>query len=160
MQYFFHDGTMHKIEEDRGDYNFVYQLPQTIYSFLISLFMTKIVSCFAPSEEKISDIIRSKSDKIDTKINNLFDNLNYHLPMFFEFITLVHLLFWYYLSAFCAVYRNTQGALIKNTIQSIFDSLFIYPFIICLILCTMRYYALRAKNKNKECLYNFSNKLS
>jgi hypothetical protein len=33
---FFNDETMHKILEDDGEYNFIYQLPQIIYSTIIS----------------------------------------------------------------------------------------------------------------------------
>ena len=156
---FFHDGTMHKIEEDRGDYNFVYQLPKTIISFLITYYITKLVSCFILSEEKISKNIGSNNDETDTKINNLLNISKCKLAIFFVLITLFHLLFWYYLSAFCAVYKNTQRALILNTIQSMLDSFFFYPFIICFILCIMRKCALKATNKDKEKLYNLSNKL-
>ena len=156
---FFHDGTMHKIDEDKGDYNFTYQLSKTIITFLISYYITKLVSCFILSEEKISKIIENNISQIDTKSNNLFDISKCKLSIFFVLITLFHLLFWYYLSAFCAVYKNTQVALILNTIQSIFDSLVTYPVIICFILCIMRRCALKAANKDKEFLYNLSNKL-
>ena len=33
---FFNDNTMHKIYEDQGSFNIIYQLPQIIYSSLIS----------------------------------------------------------------------------------------------------------------------------
>ena len=33
---FFNDNTMHKIYEDKGEFNFLYQLPQIILSTLIS----------------------------------------------------------------------------------------------------------------------------
>ena len=33
---FFNDDTMHKIYEDRGSFNFIYQLPQILYSSIIS----------------------------------------------------------------------------------------------------------------------------
>ena len=152
---FFYDDTMHKIEEDRGKYNIVYQLPQIIYSFVISAIVTKIVSCFILSEGNISKIIkRKKSEK--NIINNLFRCLKCKFAIFFVLITLFHLLFWYYLSSFCAVYKNTQGALIINTIESIFLSLFLYPLIICLILGVMRSCSLWAQNKD---LYNFTKKL-
>ena len=158
--FFFHDGTMHQIYVDRGDYNFIYQLPNTIYSFLISYFITKLLSCFVLSEEKISKIIRNENPETDTKINNLFGtSLKIRFTIFFVLITLFHLLFWYFLSSFCAVYKNTQGTLIKNTILSILYSLIFYPFIICLILSIMRYCALRAKKKDKKCLYDASNVL-
>ena len=35
---FFTDSTMHKINEDNGKFNFIYQIPQIIYSTLISSF--------------------------------------------------------------------------------------------------------------------------
>ena len=78
------------------------------------------------------------------------------MPIFFVLIILFHLLFWYYLSSFCAVYKNTQGALLLNTIQSVFEYLLYYTFIFCLIIGTMRYCALKYKIK---CLFQFSNLL-
>ena len=33
---FFNDSTMHKIYEDKGEYNFIYQMPQILYSTLIT----------------------------------------------------------------------------------------------------------------------------
>ena len=87
----------------------------------------------------------------------MFDTLKCKFAIFFILISLFHLLFWYYLSSFCAVYKNTQGTLIINKTRSMINSLFFYPFIICLIPCTMRYIALRKKFKYNEHLYNLSN---
>ena len=44
---FFNDNTMHKIFEDEGSFNFIYQLPQIVYSSLISTVLNillKIIS--------------------------------------------------------------------------------------------------------------------
>ena len=150
---FFNDKTMHKIYEDRGDYNFIYQLPQIIYSFLISFVITKIISYFILSEEKISKL-EIKNQETETTINDLFKKSIYKIVIFFILIFLFHLLFLYYLAAFCAVYRNTQGALIKDTIISFAISLLIYTYIFCLISCIMRYYSLRM---NDCCFYKISN---
>ena len=157
---FFNDSTMHKIYEDRGDYNFIYQLPQIIYSFLISLFITQLLNYFNLSEEKIAKIRENKKTEIDIKINYLFKKSICKLVTFFVLIIFFLLLFWYYLSSFCAVYKNTQRCLIIDTITSFALSLFIYPFIFAFIPCIMRYYSLRAKNKNRECLYKTSNIIS
>ena len=157
---FFNDSTMHKIYDDRGDYNFIYQLPQIIYSFLISLALTKLLSYFILSEEKISKIAETKNTETENKINDLFKKSICKLVIFFIIILLLQILFWYYLSSFCGVYKNTQGALIKDTIISFAISLFIYPYIFCIIPCTMRYCSLRAKNKNRQCLYNTSKKIT
>ena len=157
---FFNDSTMHKIYEDRGDYNFIYQLPQTIYSFLISFGITKLLSYFILSEKKVSEIIKTKDSEMKNKINELFKKSIYKLRIFFVLILLFQLLFFYYLSSFCGVYKNTQGALIINTIISFVLSLFIYFYFFCLIPCAMRYYSLNGKNKDRKCLYNASNIIS
>ena len=157
---FFNDSTMHKIYEDRGDYNFIYQLPQIIYSFLISLVITKLLSHFILSEEKVAEIVKIKNLETENKINVLFRKSIYKLIIFFVLILLIQLLFLYYLSSFCGVYKNTQGALITDTIISFVISLFIYSYIFCLIPCTMRYYSLKGKNKDRKCLYNASNIIS
>ena len=158
---FFNDSTMHKIYEDRGKYNFIYQLPQIIYSFLISFVITKLLDFFNLSEEKISEITKNKKSEISPKINNFFKKSIFKLVTFFVLLFIFLLLFWYYLSSFCAVYKNTQKALIYDTIISFVPiSLFLFPLIFSFIPCTMRYYSLRAKKKNRECLYKASNIIS
>ena len=154
---FYHDKTMHEIYEDRGDYNFLYQLPNIIYSFLISFSITKLLSIFIIPEEKISKIVHGQNSNIGADIDNLFKNSKCCLILFFTFIILFLLVFWYYLSSFCRVYNNTQGALIKSTITSFAISLFVYPLLFGLIFTTMRYYSLR---DNKRYLYNASNFMS
>ena len=154
---FYNDKTMHKIYEDRGDYNFVYRLPEIIYSFLISFLITKLLSIFIIPEEKISKIVHGQNSNIGADIDNLFKNSKCFLILFFAFIILFLLVFWYYLSSFCRVYNNTQGALIKSTITSFAISLFVYPLLFGLIFTTMRYYSLR---DNKRYLYNASNFMS
>ena len=63
------------------------------------------------------------------------------------------ILFWYYLSSFCAVYQNSQIFLFLNTFVSFCISL-IYPFFINIFPGIFRIYSLR--NGNKSCAYNFS----
>ena len=40
---FFNDNTMHQIILDKGEYNFSYQLPQILYSSIISIFILRLV---------------------------------------------------------------------------------------------------------------------
>ena len=67
-----------------------------------------------------------------------------------SFIFLI--IFWYYLSSFCAVYRNTQSFLIKNTFISFGISL-IFPLIYNLFPSVIRIHSFKEKN---ECFYKFS----
>ena len=63
--------------------------------------------------------------------------------------------FWYYISMFGAIYRNTQVHLLKDTIISFILSL-LYPFGIYLIPGLFRIPALSNRKNKRECLYNFS----
>ena len=69
---FFNDSTMHKIYIDKWEYNFIYQLPKIIYSFLISLAITKLLNYFILPEKNIAKIAETKNEKIKDKINFLF----------------------------------------------------------------------------------------
>ena len=62
---------------------------------------------------------------------------------------------WIYLGRFCAVYNNTQIILIKDTGIS-FGSSMVYPFILSFLPGIFRIPALRAKDKNRKCVYKFS----
>ena len=57
---FFNDDTMHKIYENKGKYQFVYQLPKIIYSSLISIIFNTLLKLLALSE---GDILKLKRDK-------------------------------------------------------------------------------------------------
>ena len=75
--------------------------------------------------------------------------------LFFLIDYFLLLLFWYYLSCFCAVYKNTQVHLIKDTLISFGLSL-IYPLLLYLLPGVFRIISLRAKKANRECLYKLS----
>ena len=57
---FFTDDTMHKIYVDTGNFNLNYQLPQTIYSFLISNAINFIIEYLSLSEDAIISIKAKK----------------------------------------------------------------------------------------------------
>ena len=153
---FFNDDTMHKIYEDKGSYNFTYQLPQIIYSSLISGVLNVFFKFLALSE---SDILKFKKLKEKNDLNKKVDDLNNKLEIkwisFFIISFILLLYIWYYLSMFGAVYRYTQIHLIKDTLISFGLSL-IYPFGIYLIPGIFRIPSLSNK-KNKK---NYSYKMS
>ena len=105
-------------------------------------------------------IIEFKKDRFMTekKIRNLINCLKVKFVLFFIVEFSLLFLFWYYLSCFCAVYKNTQIHLIKDTLISFGLSLII-PLLIYLIPGIFRIISLRAKKENKECLYKISKML-
>ena len=153
---FFNDNTMHKIYEDKGSFNFIYQLPQILYSSLISAIFNVLLKQLALSEGLILEFKKDKKNKnIDKRKDTLENKLKIKFALYFLISTIFLLFFWYYLSMFCAIYVNTQIHLIKDTLISFGLSL-LYPFGIYLIPGILRIPALRYPKKNRETMYNFS----
>ena len=72
---------------------------------------------------------------------------------------LMFLFFWYAISAFCAVYPNTQGIFIADSYTSFLMGL-LYPFILYSIPAALRVLSLKAKKKkNLKILYSLSDKI-
>ena len=153
---FFNNKTMHKIYEDKGKFQFMYQLPQIIYSSLISVVFNTLLKLLALSE---SDILALKSKKENKDINKKEENLNKKLQikfvLYFIISTILLLLFLYYLSMFCALYKNTQLHLIKDTLISFGLSL-VYPFGINLLPGLFRIPSLSNKKGNRKYIYSIS----
>ena len=149
---FFSDSTMHKIYEEEGSYNFIYQLPLILYSTLICSVANTIVSFLSLTEK---NLLQLKQDKIDKqrKLNEMLKCLNIKFILFYLISFILLSFFWYYLSCLCAIYRNTQIHLIKDTLVS-FGLTILYPFGLFFIPGIFRIPSL--KRNNRECIYNLS----
>ena len=149
---FFSDETMHKIYSDKGSFNFIYQLPQIIYSSLISAFLNFIIKLLGLSGTKILKIKKSKMFEIIEKENGIIIILKIKFAFFYLIDFLFLSAFWCYVTCFCGIYKNIQMHLIKDSLISFGTSL-ISPLAIYLLPGIFRILGL--KNKNK-CLYGLS----
>ena len=86
------------------------------------------------------------------KFNKLKTLLKIKFAFFFIISTLILFSYWYYVTCFCGIYRNTQIHLLKDSLFSFITSL-ITPFCIYLIPSAFRLLALKLKSK---ILYGFS----
>ena len=154
--FFFNDDTMHKIYKDKGAYNILYQIPQIIYSSLISSIINILLKALSLSDKDIIRIKQEKNIKKSLKLSKVIKKCILIKFIFFFILSLILMVFfWYFISCFCAVYNNTQKILFKDTLISFCFSM-IYPFGINLFPGFFRISSLRAKNKDKQCLYSFS----
>ena len=148
---FFDEPTIHKIYEDKGDYNFIYLLPHILYSFLVSHTLVCIIKYFFLSEKNIYEIVKEKNIEIASdKSSNVKGCLIKKYICFYLLGIAFLIFFWYYLSSFGAVYQNTQFYIIKNTAICFSFSL-IYPFVINLFPTIFRLCSL--KESNRQCIY-------
>ena len=154
--FFFDDNTMHKIYVDKGNFNFIYQITQILYSSIFSSIINIILKQLCLSENNILDL--KKENNIKNMINyskSIRKCLTIKFIIFFILDYILLLFFWYFISCFCAVYKNTQIILIKDTLIS-FGISMLYPFGLNLIPGVFRIYSLRAQKTNKKCLYTVS----
>ena len=153
---FFNDDTLHRIYMDEGAFNFIYQIPQIIYSLLISSVINILIKYLSLSEKNIIKFKQGKKlgDK-NFEEKKLIRILKTKFTLFFLFCFFLLFIFAYYVSCFCGIYTHTQIHLIKDTVLSFLLSL-IYPFGIYLIPGIFRIPALYSKKKNGSYLYKFS----
>ena len=151
---FFTDDTMHKIYVDSGMFNLNYQLPQIIYSSLISRAINLIIEFLSSSERVIISIKTEKITDLKNKRKKI-SNMKIKFYFFFVITFILLLIFCYYIICFCCIYQNTQMHLIKDSLIGFGFSL-IYPFIINLIPGIFRIWSLNNKKRDKICLYKLS----
>ena len=125
---FFSDDSIHKQYEDKGKYNYLYQIPKILYSTIISAITNLLLKKLSLSQKDISKL---KHNLDINKAKESSENIKKCLKIKFMIFILVGFIllcfFWYYLSCFCSVFVNTQIPLLKDTIISYGLSM-IYPF--------------------------------
>ena len=152
---FYTDSTMHKIYIDKGTFDFTYQLPQMIYSLLISILLKTILNILGLYGSNILELIKCEKEKIEINILKTSKKIKCKIILFFIITYLLLFLFWVYLGCFCSVYKNTQVHLILDVLSSFLIS-FIIPFIIYLFPGIFRILSLKDRNKRSPLLFKFS----
>ena len=124
---------MYKIYKDGGKYNFIYQLPLTIYSTIICTLINSLIKALALSQKNILEIKNWENEEtLVQKAESVLNCLKIKFGLFFIFSHILSILFWYFVGCFCSVYRNTQIHLVKDTLISFGFSL-LYPLTIYLL---------------------------
>ena len=125
---FFSDDTMVKIYEDKGKFNFLYHIPQILYSTIIVKFIDALIRNFALSQDNITELKKDKEkERMEQKYKKIKSTLKIKFISFFISSFIVVMFFWYYITCFCGIYINTQDHLIKDSTISLATSLLI-PF--------------------------------
>ena len=159
--FFFSDESMHNIYVSGGKYDYIGQLAQMIYSTIISQILQTFINFLTMTDilyYRIKETLKEKN--VDRKqFLFLIKCIKYKINIFYIFSFLLFLFFWYLISAFCAVYKNTQKIFIIDSISSFIMGL-IYPFVLYLAPTGLRIISLKAKTKkNLKFLYILSDKI-
>ena len=153
---FYNDDTMHKIYENKGKFDIYNQISIIVYSYLISMIINIPLNYLALSNDAIISF-KQDNTKINLKKNSkkLKKLLANKFIIYFIISFLYLAFFWYYISMFGVIYKNTQIHLLKDTLLSFGLSL-LMPFGIYLFPGFFRIPSLTNRKNKRECLYNFS----
>ena len=144
---FFVDDSLHQIYSDEGEYNFIYQLPQMLYSTFSSQIAAFLFEKLSLTQDDILGVKEQKTIKeMKKELIKSITCIKKKLIIFFILGIFFLFIFWYYLSAFCAVYKNTQVILLQNSLISYITGM-IYPFAFNLFPTIFRNYGLSNQNK-------------
>ena len=154
---FFSDDSMHKLYLSYGKYDFIQQIPQTIYSTIVSQ-LIEVFLCYLSLTDKHYYQIKAleNQQKFKVIVFQILKCIKLKLIGFFTFTLILFAFYWYFISAFCAIYQNTQKTFIKDSSISFLTGL-LYPFALYLFPAVLRIISLKdSKKKRLNFLYKVS----
>ena len=134
---FFSDKIMHKLYLNNGIYDFVQHLPQIIYSTIISGLIEILLCYLSLTDKSIYKIKHLMLLNLSEKMRLVYKCIKIKLIIFFSFTFVFIIFYWYIISTFCSVYKNSQIIFIKDWIFSFLLGMII-PFFIYLIPSSLR----------------------
>ena len=151
---FFNDSIMRAIYIYKGNTDAAVHVTNVVLSSICTLIMSFIVRFATLSERDIVAITREKdNDERKTLAKQTEMCLKIKIIILFVISGLLILLCWYYVAAFCAIFKNSQANYLINVLAC-FIVCNLWPCVTSLIAPIFR--TLSLKNKNSECMYKFS----
>ena len=146
--FFYSEIYLQKIYEENILITLLIDYPKEIFSCLSAQFIVKLIELLM-EDKALSLFIR----RIAFHDKNYLKGVNYLLKKyekrFYIYISISYLILgitWYYTSAFCTVYQNSQMKLLYDTLESLALNLII-PFPISFLSVTFRHLAIKKLNK-------------
>ena len=143
---------------NNGVLDFFSGLPKSIYSFIATLITTNLLRMLSNSRGELMEVIRQRTryQNYIKIINIKLSKLRKKLVIYFIIVFIMSLLFLYYVTTFCAVYRHSQKYWFIGCIESfVIDS--VAAIIVCIFIAFFRYISLRSRIKCFYVLANFIN---
>ena len=151
--FFFSYTAARNLYKKKGIINLIERLPSSIFSSLICFVIVIVLKCLCLSQKKVQEVRSSKTfDEAYQKTKILVEKMKPRIIIYFVLMFIFMIIFIYYISLFCAVFKNTQWKLFQETAISFALGMF-YPFIICIFPTIFRKIGLI---KQKKCSYKFS----
>ena len=154
---FFVHETMYRKYVGEEDFTFIQKIPQLLFTLIVSHIIEVILCSLSMTDTNIYEIKSlPKDEKNNKKIVDIIDCMKKKITAFFIVTFFLFLFYWYFISAFCAVYQNTQVIFLRDSGISFLTSL-LDPFFIYAITTLLRIISLSSCCKKKlACVYKLS----
>ena len=154
---FFNDNIMREIYIYKGNTEAAIHIPNIILSSLCCIIMNIIVRFVSLNEREAAKINSAKNPEDRKKLSKrLIKIMKIKLYILFAISAILIGICWYYVSAFCAVFKNSQSHYFVNLLVA-FIVCNIWPCVTSLIPPIFRKKALDSAS---ECMYTFSQIIS
>ena len=112
-------------------------------SFFVTIIISNLLRMLSNNKKTLKGIIKEKLNKMKylEKMESALKQLRIKLVIYFIFLFILGIFFLYYITAFCAVYQNSQYYWLYGCLESLFLDM-LSPFITCIILTSFRYFGL------------------
>ena len=152
---FYTDKYISNAYHNNGVLDFVSGLPKSIYSFIATLITTNLLRMLSTSKNELLRLIieKLKYKSYISLIQIKLAKLRTKLIIYFIIVFLFSIIFLYYVSVFCAVYRNSQKYWFLGCLESFgIDSS--VSIISCIFLAIFRYISIKKRIKYLYVLVN------
>ena len=153
---FFNDKIMRTIYIYKGNTDAAIHVTNIVLSSICCLIMSFIARFFVLSERDIHQILQLKGDERNNKISSTMKALKIKSIIFFILSFIIIGVCWYYVSAFCAIFKNSQIRYLINTLIA-FIICNLWPVVTTAITVGLRKLSL---SKKSPCLYKVSQVVS
>ena len=152
--FLFSDKAFHKLFMSGVHYYFSYHIIQILVSAAITLVVEVIVCYLTMTDRHIYEIKALPKKQINgEKIFNILKCIRTKLLSFYASTFIILLFYWYFVSAFCAVYPNSQKLYIVYCLIS-FVIFALIPFVVYAITTIFRVISMKDVNKKRfNCMY-------
>ena len=152
---FYTDEYISNAYHNDGILDFFSGLPKSIYSFVATLITTNLLRLLSSSKSELIKLIREKRNYPNYfhLIKMKLSKLCIKLIIYFILVFIFSLLFLYYVTAFCAVYKNSQKYWFYGCLES-FGTDCLVALNVCIFVSLFRYISIKKKIK---CCYIFAN---
>ena len=123
-----------------------HQITKCFYSSICVVIINSLVEFLASSKKDIERLIKKKKNpqKFQNEIFKVLKAMKRNFLIFIILDFIILFFSWYYLSAFCNVYKNSQMNFLQGCAIT-FCFIQIYPFLLCLFVTCLRFLGLKYK---------------